>query len=98
MKLTIIGPNLPGADSGTFHVHAAGCADLKRKAIYRGMRYETNHEEHDTLESLVDSYYCDMMNENEEGSPWATWEAYQDEFRIFPCCNAILAPAHSEHS
>lgn len=34
-RVTIVGPNLPRslADQGTFHVHAAGCADLNRGAI-----------------------------------------------------------------
>src|SRR4029077_12944948 len=33
-RVQVIGPNLFGAEH-TFHVHAAGCADIKRNPMYR---------------------------------------------------------------
>lgn len=82
VKVTIYGPNLP-VDGETFHVHAEGCADLKR-GIYPTL---TDHSDGWKItvtneQALVEAIYCDIISEAE-----STWDdpAYRNDIRIFPC-------------
>lgn len=79
-RVTIHGPNLmvPGP---TFHVHAEGCADL-RKRLYRGADGGWTVEA-TSQQDVVEEIYQDIMAENE--GDLASWEAYADDVRIFPC-------------
>jgi hypothetical protein len=87
IEITSIGPN--GLKDATFHVHAAGCADIKRgiKATGKGevtadyRRAEKNDMIVKSFRDMVEQDYSDIMAEN-EGS---TWEDYTGEYRIFPC-------------
>jgi hypothetical protein len=84
VNLTILGPNL--RSHATFHIHKAGCADLK-KMEYRGA--QKYNEEWGDLHSIAAEYWQDQINENEAGSVWATPEGYYGEFTIFPCAKAL---------
>ncbi len=82
MKLVICGPNLPG-NTETFHVHAEGCADLK-KAMYRhadGKHDQGGYvEEHTSRQSVVEETFSDMIDES-----GGEWTDYEGEFRFFRC-------------
>lgn len=80
MKLNITGPNI--GLGGEFHVHAAGCADL-RKAIYRG-NPESCNEDYDTFQSMVEDYYCHQIDES-----GGTWDEYAMDFHVFPCVTQL---------
>jgi hypothetical protein len=82
-SLTIAGPNLPAKAKATFEVHAAGCADLKRGYLRTADKMT---EDHSSVRSMVESMYSDHMSENEPGSEWAEWPAYEGEFKLAPCC------------
>lgn len=76
-------PNLAIVNSsrGGMLVHRAGCRDLLRLNPV----FETVWtEEHDSVQSVVESVYGDMMPE--DGQPWTY---YEPEFRFFPCCPAL---------
>jgi hypothetical protein len=94
MQLTIIGPNLADQSKGAFHVHAAGCAHLKR-AEYRNLHRGdtgTYHEDHDTVRSVVDSVYGPSSGgfyEESELDPETAWEHYVDDFYFAPCTGAL---------
>ena len=84
MKVNVIGPNL--ADPGeAFHVHAAGCADVKRNPLYRGHRIEVEGFT-DLIEmSLV--IYADQIEEDTSGrDERQVADQYLTDFRVFPCC------------
>lgn len=84
-EVRVFGPNLRG-NTETFHVHAAGCRDCRNYGP-RG-RLGGDHGRPETFESLqelIEEWYGDQIAEQEPGSPWATWEGYLDEFRVFPC-------------
>lgn len=77
--VVIVGPNLPREAKATFHVHAAGCADLKRGWIARhaaGERPVRCASEQDVVEYV----YADMIDESD-----AAWSDYASEFHYAPC-------------
>jgi hypothetical protein len=79
--LKIVGPNLPGPLQalGTFHVHTADCADLKRGAIRR-FAEQTETSEHTTLVGVAEYIYDNgIMGEDETG------ENYLFDFHFAPC-------------
>jgi hypothetical protein len=86
MQLTICGPNLPG-NMATFVVHRAGCRDLDRYPLNRATR---STEEHETVRSVVESFYgpeAGSFYEEHFGDdiPENAWEDYADEFHFAPC-------------
>jgi hypothetical protein len=86
-QLTVAGPNL--TSGATFHVHKAGCRDLKlRTKGYVGVEMETR--DFASVQEICEDTYYDQMAENEPGSPYATWEAYEGEFDIFPCVKGLV--------
>jgi hypothetical protein len=42
-----------------------------------------------TLRELVEDWYGDQMGDNVPGDPWATWEPYASDFRVFPCVGEL---------
>lgn len=79
--VTVAGPNLNDPkQSGRMHVHASGCADLKRRRVYRGIE-EPWTIEVSGIKDLVESIYGDQIEEN----PTYTWEDYLTEIDVFPC-------------
>lgn len=79
MRVTICGPNLNDQSKGTFHVHAEGCADLKR-----GVRREPEYAYGWTIDAETQITVCDDVYppsdfECESGE-------YVSEFHFFPCC------------
>jgi hypothetical protein len=84
MKVTICGPNLNDQSKGTFHVHAEGCADLKRNA-----QREPEYRHGWTIEAasrdeVGDEIYADHIAEGSmrpgEGA---------DDCHFFPCCDGL---------
>lgn len=83
MKVEILGP-LPRGEA--FHVHAAGCADIARRADYQGIRRERGGAwtmDATTEREVVEDVYSDFLDE----SPESTWESYAGDIRFFPCCH-----------
>jgi hypothetical protein len=81
-QVTIIGPNLPG-NTQTFHVHAAGCADIKRSRLYHRAQQWTVE-----LASAQEVVY-DVYPSGDFDYPPEEWEDYLSEFRIFPCLDSF---------
>ena len=84
MKLTISGPNPHG---GMFHVHATGCADLKR-GVYRHLSAsnpfsEMYEEEHEDVQSVVLSVFDNGIMDEQDGP--VTYQDFVSEFKFFPC-------------
>lgn len=62
-SITICGPNLRDQSKGTFHVHAAGCADLKRHAS-REPEYRHGWTiDAESQAEVGDAIYEDMIDE-----------------------------------
>jgi hypothetical protein len=96
MKLTILGPNLPDQRKGTFHVHTADCADLKRGQYRMVSRYEKMTEEHNSQRSVVESIYGPAggsFYEEQWGDdiPADAWTHYEGEFWFAPCTKELPA-------
>lgn len=91
MNLTIIGPNLLDQSKGAFHVHATGCAHLRR-AEYRNLRGGDTGafiEDHDSVRSVVDSIYgpaSGSFYEDADLNPETAWREYETDFWFAPCC------------
>lgn len=80
--VTIYGPNLRGTRE-TFHVHASGCADLKR-GIYPQYKNEAWDIEVGDLRAIVETVYdSDDFWYGED--PDEYWHALAYEFKFFPC-------------
>lgn len=86
-KLTIIGPNLPDQSKGGLHVHTADCKDLTRGQYRQVPVHEKCTEEHNSLRSIVESFYTDIIDENND-----TWGEYLNEFWFAPCVDALHLP------
>jgi hypothetical protein len=88
MKITILGPNLRDQSTGQFHVHAAGCRDLRVGKTYsQANLHEAYTEEFTSEQDTVEGVYSDMICEN-EGSTWE--DGYRQDFHWFPCTNTVL--------
>ena len=82
MRVTICGPNLRDQSKGQFHVHAEGCADLRRGAI-REPEYRHGWTiDATSREQVADEVYADIIDEN----PGTTAGDYVSDFHFFPCC------------
>jgi hypothetical protein len=84
MLVTICGPNLNDQSSGQFHVHAAGCADLKRGAM-REPEYRHGWTiEATTRDDVGDEIYADHIAEGsmEPGEG-------KDDCKFFDCCSSL---------
>jgi hypothetical protein len=80
--VTVYGPNLP-TQGETFHVHAAGCADVRR-GFYPGLsKHQAMAWEAESIQEIVEEVYLDQIAESD--GEWATWEPYAHDFKIFPC-------------
>jgi hypothetical protein len=88
VSVVCIGPNLPDQSKGSFHVHAAGCADVTRSPDYRSREFasdKTNSITIETLTDLVEYVYADQLAEDEESSA----SDYASDFYLFPCVRGI---------
>jgi hypothetical protein len=80
---------------GYIHVHAAECVDLKRGALRARNEYDHCTEEHDSVQSVVESFYGPGAGSfyAEAGIPeeeWPTaWEGYADDFHFAPCLSEL---------
>jgi len=75
--VVIVGPNLRDQSKGEFHVHAAGCADLKRN---RNLKHENQSMtlEAGSLVEIVDYVYPPGDFDCEAGE-------FLSEFHVAPC-------------
>lgn len=81
--VVIVGPNLQGGAQrkGAFHVHAAGCADLRHYGEGRKFGGDTGWDvEVSSRREIVEEIYADHIAEN----PGASWEDY-DDLHVAPC-------------
>ena len=83
----VIGPNLGSSTEFVFHVHAAGCADIKRKPIYRHADGVSDKPvELGSMQEVVEYIYDGQIFSDNAGDPvWGKWEAYEPDFKWFPC-------------
>lgn len=87
MNIVVIGPNLMKQNLGQFHVHAAGCADIRRDPRNFGYVWAEPHMEFEcsSLQEVVDAVYSDIIGENAGDAHWSDWKAYLEEFHFAPC-------------
>ncbi|MCD6056504.1 MAG: hypothetical protein K0Q89_34 [Thermomicrobiales bacterium] len=85
MILNVTGPNI--GMGGEWHVHRAGCADLRRRP-YRG-NPESLDEEYASLRQLVETTWSDIIADNEGDPHYGKWENYLDTFKVFPCVKGL---------
>ena len=83
-KVHVIGPNLRD-NAHVFHVHAEGCADVKRSPLYRSPEFRYDREtvtEYADVRAMVDDVYQDQIAES--GDP-DEGRYYVQDFKVFPC-------------
>lgn len=93
MRVHIIGPNLMCPEGYTFHVHAEGCPDVKRKRLYRWAdhAWDTEHAyEMDSMQEVVEFMYDGQLSDNADDPEWSDWHAYEPDFKWFPCVKGLL--------
>jgi hypothetical protein len=84
LNVVVVGPNLRDQSKGQFHVHAEGCADLKRDPLLR-------HEDQSyifpaaSVREVAEDVYADIIAENEDEDI----DAYIDDFHFAPCCASL---------
>lgn len=82
MRVTICGPNLRDQSKGSFHIHAAGCADLKR-----GARLEPEYRNGWTIDADSRLEVC------EDVYPSDQYECEPGDFiydlHFFPCASGL---------
>jgi len=85
-KVTIVGPNLRDQSKGGFHVHAAGCADLKHYG--RNGKFGGEVDEYSTIDATskkecVEFVYADHIDEG------MSYESGRDDLYFMPCCRDL---------
>lgn len=80
-RVVIVGPNLNDQSKGTFHVHAEGCADLKRDPNMRG----EDQSMVVTAATRVD--VADYIYGEDAGDFDGTPESNLPDFHFAPCVN-----------
>lgn len=88
MRVTICGPNLNDQSKGTFHVHAEGCADLRRNA-----RREPEYRNGWSLDAADRVEVCDAVYDPDDFQCESGENLF--DFHFFPCCDALPASAQS---
>lgn len=81
MRIAVAGPNLRDQSKGTFHVHAADCADLRRTSDEPEYA-NADVFEAESLVEVCDRFYPPAEFECESGD-------YVDDFHVFPCCKEL---------
>lgn len=87
MQVHIIGPNLADQSNGDFHVHAKGCADVKRSALYRSPEFKSDRDSTVDVESvrdIVEYVYADQIG---EGS--MSWGDGVSSLYVLPCVGEL---------
>lgn len=86
MKVTICGPNLRDQSKGEMHVHAEGCADLKR-----GATREPEYRNGWTIEAATQREVVDAIYPAEDfGYDAETeWQDYAGSIHFFPCTDDL---------
>lgn len=87
MRVVIIGPNLPDQSKGSFHVHAAGCADIRRSPQYRSREFDydkTNPVSVADRDEIVEYAYADQIG----GGEMTVADGRSDVY-VFPCAAAL---------
>lgn len=82
-RVHVIGPNLLGA-ADTFHVHAEGCADVRRSRIYASPEFANDKTfvyQVRSLTEISDEVYADIIAENDGD----TGADYLQDFKVFTC-------------
>lgn len=88
MKVHVIGPNLPDQSNGSFHVHAEGCADVKRNRDYRSPEFKTDREttvDVADMDELVAYVYADQLAEDDSLKA----SDLVNDFYVFGCAKAL---------
>lgn len=98
MEIVVIGPNLRDQSKGSFHVHAAGCADIKRnyrQEIAEGV-IDTPWEAQDRMAVVASMYglkaggFYDERPEDARALTLSEFlEGLMGEFHFAPCVNAL---------
>ena len=84
MQVIVLGPNLPDQSKGQFHVHAAGCGDLKR-GWQKRYAADSPPMSATSMIELSENIYSDIINEADEYERGD----YVSEFFFLPCCKAL---------
>lgn len=87
MRVVVIGPNLPDQTRGSYHVHAAGCADIGRSRDYRSPEFaydKTNPIAVADRDEIVEYVYADQI-----GGGDMTVADGRGDLHVFPCAAAL---------
>jgi hypothetical protein len=83
MRVVVIGPNIMQPGTTGFHVHAAGCRDIRRPK-YLDAPSEVMDVE--TVETIAREVYSDHIRE--AGDP-SDISSYIADFTVLPCAAAL---------
>jgi len=89
MDITILGPNLPDQSEGSYHVHAAGCANVKPSkysaVIIRNAPVFAAASKAEAVEWAYEDFLPGGCAEGESEVPYTVADLIGD-FKFFPCC------------
>jgi hypothetical protein len=85
----IIGPNIPGSTE-LFHVHAEGCADIHRRAIYGAFTADEKEEFYEVTSKrgLAEWAYPPDDFDYDPDTEWRTY--FDGQFKVFPCVKGTI--------
>ena len=101
-SVTVLGPNLSAAGQalGSMHVHATGCADIKRTA--RKYRYDNVRPDRygweidvNSVEDIVEAVYPAGDFEY-TGPSDEYYDTYRNDIHVFPCVTVPETPEKKE--
>jgi hypothetical protein len=80
-SVVVIGPNLLKQDH-SFHVHAAGCADIKRSPVYRSREFDGDKNspmDFNSETEVIEFVYSDFIDNDNPA------DNFSGDFNFFPC-------------
>jgi hypothetical protein len=81
MRVHVMGPNLPDT-AESYHVHAAGCADVQRDRLYQGAEHRSDREATYDFVDLVELAGFVYDFEDDPASQLS-------DFKVFPCAAGL---------
>jgi hypothetical protein len=82
-KVHVLGPNLLGSNTDeTFHVHAEGCADVRRSPVYAGSDHQSDRKTAYDFASLVEvaAFVYDFEDDPQDCI---------GDFKVFDCAKEL---------
>lgn len=87
IEIHALGPNL--GKGASFHIHAAGCADVTKSRTYAGADHKWDRENTYTVASMRELVTEVLYPADEFEYDADDWASYAGDIKVFPCVKGL---------